>query len=188
MALNKLFRECVPARYANCIPPDVPGISDSLFDGDGVFMWGAPGIGKTYSATAMARRYVDLNGKLFPDSLGGLEFKEYSLSWTTCPRFMSRVRSSFSRQSGTTSYSIIDEYSRALVLVLDDLGAEKPSDFAAEAIYDLLSDRINNFKFTIITSNLSPREIGEWRPALASRLDSFKHFDLPDRDRRLDRP
>ena len=45
------------------------------------------------------------------------------------------------------------------VLVLDDLGAEYPSDFIRSKIYELMESRLN--KWTVITSNLSVADIAD---------------------------
>jgi DNA replication protein DnaC len=47
------------------------------------------------------------------------------------------------------------------VLILDDLGAEKASEWVAETLYILIDDRYGNMKPTVFTSNYSPSELAE---------------------------
>ncbi len=55
------------------------------------------------------------------------------------------------------------------VLVLDDLGAERPTDWTDERLYALINRRWLNEQPTIVTSNLSPGELFE---AVGGRLFS----------------
>lgn len=185
-ALDDLFSRRVPLSYAKCLPVDVPQITDDVFRGKGVFLNGNPGIGKTYAATAIARMFIGRRWRLDPDPAhGNISYPSTALIWTTAPRFMTRIRSTNSQKARESSLDIMEEYDRAFVVVLDDYGAEKPSDYAAETLYDMLTGRLNDHKFTIITTNLTVKEIAEWRPAVASRLAELNKVRLPDRDWRL---
>jgi DNA replication protein DnaC len=46
-------------------------------------------------------------------------------------------------------------------LVIDDLGAEKSSEWAREILYLIIDKRYSDLLPTIITSNLSPKELAE---------------------------
>jgi len=70
--------------------------------------------------------------------------------------------------------------------VLDDLGAEKTSDWTGQSIYTLISRRINDCKPTIVTSNLSLSEIDAVDPRRASRLGGMVYYKMTGHDRRLD--
>lgn len=68
-----------------------------------------------------------------------------------------------------------DDTARALrsvgVLVLDDLGAEKPSEWTAEQLYGIVNRRWLDEKPTIVTSNAEPEVLrSALDPRLASRL------------------
>jgi DNA replication protein DnaC len=45
------------------------------------------------------------------------------------------------------------------LLVLDDLGAERPTDWVQERLFALLSTRYDEMLSTVVTSNLSPTDL-----------------------------
>lgn len=47
------------------------------------------------------------------------------------------------------------------LLILDDLGAEKPTDFVAEQLFNVLNYRINRQLPWVISTNLTPDDLGE---------------------------
>lgn len=48
----------------------------------------------------------------------------------------------------------------AEVLILDDFGAERPTEFGAERLFMILDSRLREGRQMIITSNLEPRDLG----------------------------
>lgn len=122
--------------------------------------------------------------------LGGIQrwrFPLNSLSWTSAPYLLARIRDTFRKKSGQTERDIIDECIDSRVLLLDDLGAEKQTEFTGSTLYTILSGRRNRRRYTIITTNQALGEIDSWEPRIASRMAEMIHVKLPDRDRRLER-
>lgn len=104
--------------------------------------------------------------------------------FTTAPELLLRIRSTFNE--GTMRESE-DEVIRDLcfheLLVLDDLGAEKTTEFAITTLYIIIDRRIRDAKRTIITTNLSLKEIEEKLDArIASRLSGMQNvkINMPD--------
>jgi DNA replication protein DnaC len=56
---------------------------------------------------------------------------------------------------------IIQQYDRSPLLVIDDVGSEKISDWSRQMFYVLIDRRYRNKKQTIITSNLNLKQISE---------------------------
>ena len=54
---------------------------------------------------------------------------------------------------------IIEQAKKVELLVLDDLGAEKPSEWVVEKLFQVVNYRYNEMLPTIFTSNLSPEEL-----------------------------
>jgi len=141
----------------------------------GACIRGAVGAGKTFLACALARAYVERH----PESKG---------RFVLAPDWLSEIRSTFGRRDCPTEKAIIDRDVRIDVLVLDDLGAEKQTDFSAAALYTLLSRRINAGKVTFVTTNQTLSEIARWEPRIASRLAceaDFAQIVLKNTDRRV---
>lgn len=71
------------------------------------------------------------------------------------------------------------------LLILDDLGAEKPSEWVCERLYDILNTRYSESRPTIFTSNLQPEQIGDRLGArIQSRVCSGIVVEIKGGDRR----
>lgn len=124
---------------------------------------GESGIGKTHLAKAVRQQFLDQNRfERFPDyeSNRVVGNTEWYCDWR---KFADDIRSgSYER----LVEDAIDEW----FLIIDDFGAERdPSGFIAAASDRILNDRKN--KWTLITTNLSLKNIGERMDVrIASRL------------------
>jgi len=68
-------------------------------------------------------------------------------------------------------------------IVMDDMGAEKPTERSRELLHSIIDGRIRSMKPTIITTNLTHYEIGEMLGTrIASRLQEYKtiNCNMPD--------
>lgn len=127
------------------------------------------GSGKTHMATAILRELVKKD--------------KTDIYFINTPKLMLELRNSFKNNCYENEYSIISKYTSTGLLVLDDLGAEKSSEYVISSLYILIDQRIQQKKSTIITTNLSLEQIEkEFGSRIASRLASFKvwKFDMPD--------
>ena len=82
---------------------------------------------------------------------------------------------------------ILDEYSNAKLLIIDDIGVEKITDWSRQVFYTLIDRRYRNMKQTIITSNLYLDEISKnIDDRIVSRLiEMGKIIKLDGQDQRL---
>jgi DNA replication protein DnaC len=142
----------IPARYAAAETdhPDLIKWADHLaaLDPDGtdtgpsVLIVGPTGTGKTHAAYGAARRYVR-TGKRF-------------VACITAADLYARLRP----RPGQDSEEIFERYLNAQVLLVDDLGAAKSSDWTDEINYRLFNHRYDAQLPTIVTSNAAPRDLG----------------------------
>lgn len=119
-------------RYAD----NFPGF---LKEGRGLLLYGTVGTGKTYYAACIANRLID-NG--------------YSALMTNFARLTNAIQGMY---EGKQEY--IDSLNRYSLLVLDDLGAERKSEFMQEMVFNIIDSRYRAGLPFIITTNLTADEI-----------------------------
>ena len=105
----------------------------------GLLITGPVGVGKTHLAVAILNELVDTKGAtaLFCD------FSD----------LLDRIQASFGKGSEESQDDIVAPYRDAELLVLDELGARRPSDWVREILYGLLNTRYNRGRITILTTN-----------------------------------
>ena len=145
-AHERRWRHIIPARYDHARLGDLEGDLAAVKEWDGesdVLLLGNVGAGKTHAAVALAREVYDQGVDImFRPALGLVE----DLKPDGDPKALERA-------------------SRVGLLILDDLGTERRTDFSADRISLLLVTRYDDCLPTIITSNLAPevleRQVGE---------------------------
>jgi DNA replication protein DnaC len=120
-------------------------------DGRGLLLTGSVGVGKTHLAIAILRTLITSRGA------SGL-FYGY-------PDLLKEVLNTYNRQVATTELDVLSPVFNAEVLVLDEFGASKPSEWVSDIVAHILNTRYNERRTTIITTNFPnleelPRE--EW--------------------------
>lgn len=75
--------------------------------------------------------------------------------------FFKRLRASFNAQTRNEAHEdeLLDAIESVPWLVLDDIGVEKPTDYILERMYSIITLRMQNQRYTIFTSNFSPRDL-----------------------------
>jgi DNA replication protein DnaC len=112
---------------------DFPIASDT-----GLLIVGPCGAGKTHLAVSALRQIV-LRGHT------GL-FYDYR-------ELLKEIQGSYNSESQTSELGVLEPVLTADVLLLDDLGATKPSPWAMETIGHILNTRYNEKRVTLLTAN-----------------------------------
>lgn len=112
---------------------------DFLKTGQGLLLCGTVGVGKTYLAACVANRLID-NG--------------YRVLMTNFARLTNQIQGTFDGKQ-----ELIDDLNRYPLLILDDLGAERKSEYMQEMVYNIIDARYRSGLPFIITTNLSLEEI-----------------------------
>lgn len=152
------------------------GMAKELASGSrekGLYLFGTPGVGKTHIAMAVLQEHLNHGSGLF----------------YTMPTLANELRTLAKDDEKLTE--IINKIKDADLLVLDDFGAEKWTEYIGERMFSILNDRNANQKLLIITSNLSLDELADKMADQGERLGSrikgmcdVRH--VVGRDRRLD--
>ncbi len=128
----------------------------------GLLLMGPCGTGKTHLAVAALQAL----GKRGHDGL----FYDYR-------ELLKQIQASYNAESQTTEMEVLEPVLKIEVLLLDDLGASKPSAWALETVGHILNARYNDKRVTIVTTNYldAPRtaEMGRQAPredTLADRI------------------
>lgn len=145
---------------------------DTVRDSErGVFLIGQAGVGKTYELARIARDCAE---------------RSIDFAWVNVPDLLLRLQSSFSANDETV-IEIIDGYVCRDVVILDDLGAEKSSDWSVQALYVLINGLYENKGKLHISSNYSVSELAErLGDRMMSRILSMAEpIELDGQDRRM---
>ncbi|KPL86262.1 hypothetical protein SE18_14845 [Herpetosiphon geysericola] len=105
---------------------------------------GNPGCGKTHLAQAIGNE---------------LQASGFEVVWSTAPDALRLLRSTFDQTSAKPKNSFDEQFElfrKAPILLLDDLGAENATDWGKETLFQLLNERYEYQRPTVITSNLHP--------------------------------
>ena len=108
-------------------------------NGSGLLLTGSIGVGKTHLAVGILQSLVLERGAT------GL-FVDYR-------ELLKQIQNSYNRQVQTTELEILAPVFDAEVLVLDELGASKPTDWVWDTVAHILNTRYNDRRTTIITTN-----------------------------------
>jgi DNA replication protein DnaC len=108
-------------------------------NGKGLMFVGSIGTGKTHLAVALLKALITQRGAkgLFYD----------------CTRLLDDLRNSYDRNTLYSERDVLARIYDADVLVLDELGAAKITDWAVDAIGRVINARYNDDRTTIVTSN-----------------------------------
>jgi len=148
--------------------------AERILDGKeelGAYVFGGSGTGKTFLAKL-------LNNELVESMRDVVFFKAVDLAMVL------RTVSMANRRDEDVMGKIINDLRSVDVLIVDDLGTQKNTDFVKEIMFSIFDTRYDNRKKTVITTNLTADDIGDDR--LASRFAdagwmrkfNFKKHDL----------
>ena len=124
-------------------------VADSFPASRGLLFEGQPGVGKTHLAVAVLKQVIETAG------VRGLFYDTRDL--------LRVIRSTYDASIRTTELEVLRPVMTADLLVLDDLGAEKTSEWVEETMNLIVNTRYNERRLTVFTSNYQdfPEELAE---------------------------
>jgi DNA replication protein DnaC len=125
-------------RISQAMRKYVDNFSELRKTGQGILLYGEVGTGKTYFAAAVANALID---------------KGYSALVTNFARIANTVSGTFEKQE---YYDSLNEFH---LLVIDDLAAERKTEYMQEIVYNVIDSRYRAGLPMIITTNLTAQEL-----------------------------
>lgn len=119
----------------------------------GLFMYGGTGLGKTFLSSCIASELLK---------------RGVNVAFDSVQNYLRNIeREHFGKSEGDTLEAIINSD----LLILDDLGCEFSSPFNTSTVYNIINSRCNLGKPTIISTNLSIKELTDrYDERIVSRL------------------
>lgn len=114
-------------------------IDQSLDDGRGLWLQGPPGTGKTSLAMLVSSAAL----------ASGRSVAIYSL-----PRLLAEIRTTFEDSSNASYSDFLDRLAAVDLLHVDDVGAEKTSEWVLEQLYAIVNQRYEDERSIVITTNI----------------------------------
>jgi DNA replication protein DnaC len=122
-------------------------IDEQLDAGNGLWLMGGPGTGKTTLAMLASKAAID----------AGRSVAIYST-----PALLARIRQTFDAEGGEDGYlAFFDRLVSVDLLHIDDLGAERSTDWVLEQLYAIVDRRYNDERSIAFTTNLEEPELTE---------------------------
>ena len=113
---------------------------DTMYrDGKGLLLYGGVGVGKSFMAACIANELIN-RGK--------------SCLMTNFARIANELSASF---SGKQEY--FNDLNRFSLLIIDDLAAERDTEFMGEIVHEVIDSRYRCGKPLIVTTNLAKKEL-----------------------------
>lgn len=111
-----------------------------LKDGTGLILFGALGCGKTFLAGCIANALIDANR---------------SVLMSTLPKLIDSMVENYAENRGY----VIDKLAKFALVVLDDYGVERSSEFSLQNTYTVINERYRSGKPLIVTTNKTMTEL-----------------------------
>jgi DNA replication protein DnaC len=122
-------------------------LEPNLAAGRGLWLMGDVGTGKTTLAMLVSKHAIE----------AGRTVAIYSL-----PRLLARIRRTYDAEAREDSYlTFFERLTSVDLLHIDDLGAEKSSDWVLEQLYAIVDERYQAQRAMVVTTNLRVDELEE---------------------------
>ena len=135
--------------------------SEKLVNGiekKGLILVGNNGVGKTHLACSIANKLIE-NGT--------------PVIYGTLINLLAELRNSYDTDNNISEMEIIKLYENVDLLIIDDLGKEKPSEWGLEKLFTIINSRYENNLPVIITTNYNQNSLVE-RLSLNGEIETAK--------------
>jgi len=122
---------------------------------EGLLLSGPVGVGKTHLAVSI---------------LKGLAERGFSCLFYEFGSLLKEIQDSYNPNTKTSELSILRPVLESDVLVLDELGASKPTDWVRDTMAHIINTRYNDRRLTIFTTNYSDERSNDREETLEDRI------------------
>lgn len=124
----------------------------------GLILVGNNGVGKTHLACSITNKLIE-NG--------------IQVIYGTLINLLAELRNSYDTDNNISEMEIIKLYKNVDLLIIDDLGKEKPSEWGLEKLFTIVNSRYENNLPVIITTNYNQNSLAE-RLSLNGEIETAK--------------
>jgi DNA replication protein DnaC len=136
----------MPAPQVQLVKRFVRDLDANLDAGRGLWFYGSVGTGKTTLAMIVSRAALD----------AGRSVAIYSL-----PRLLAEIRATFEDATEGSYVGFLDRLAAVDLLHVDDVGAERSSEWVLEQLYAIVNARYEDERSIVLTTNLEQSELEE---------------------------
>jgi DNA replication protein DnaC len=123
----------------------VDKLDENLSAGKGIWFLGDVGTGKTTLAMLISKTALEVG---------------HSVAIYSMPKLLARIRRTYDAEPGGDSYSqFFDRLTSVDLLHIDDLGAERQTDWVIEQLYSIVNERYENERSIMFTTNAKQIEV-----------------------------
>jgi DNA replication protein DnaC len=155
--VSDMVRDMSTRHVVNAVQSFVDDLDENLAAGKGMWLMGNTGTGKTTLGMLAAKAALAAG-------------RTVAVYFT--PKLLTQIRQTY---QATDSEDAYDAFFRRLtsvdLLYIDDLGAERHTDWVVEQLYALVNERYENQRSMLVTSNAA-RDVEEGRKQLEDQIGS----------------
>lgn len=147
------------------LPGDLRAFLDTWDGRRSLLFLGPWGLGKTWRVVALARALFERAAR-----------EEWTMHLVTVPDLLDELRAGFDpeqQRGGESFHAVFGRYKATRLLILDDWGKEKVTDWAGEQFFKLINHRYEHRLPMFLTSNLKPQQLERDFPA---EMDRFRQI------------
>ncbi len=160
-----MARDRAQAPVYEAVKEFVEQIGERLDGGDGLWLMGDVGTGKTTLAMLVSKAAVEA---------------ERTVAIYSLPRLLARIRRTYDDEAGEPYLEFFERLTSVDLLHVDDLGVEKRSDWVLEQLYAIVNERYEAQRSMVVTTNLDQAALEEQiGPRTVSRLVEICGDPLP---------
>lgn len=125
----------------------VSQLDENLNAGRGIWFMGDVGTGKTTLAMLISKEALAAG---------------HSVAIYSMPKLLARIRHTYESEPGADSYSqFFDRLTSVDLLHIDDLGAERQTEWVIEQLYSVVNERYETTRSITFTTNVSGKDMDE---------------------------